>query len=610
ADKAVFDLWHWKDARLQPQQRVEASRDRERAHLAVYHLRDGRAVVLGDDALERVTLSDDGSVAIATSDLPYAVQSMWGDGATDLYVIDARTGQRTLVAEGLDFGVTSLSPGGAWVAFFDRGQWHAYDVARGERRDLTGASEVSFDRETWDTPSTPAPWGAAGWTQGDRGFLVYDRYDVWELDPTGRRAPRVVTDSLGRRQKLELRVVDLDPDEEAIDPRQPLLLAALDEETKQSGFWRDRLDGSGAPLPVIMEAVRFGRPSKAEGADRLLWTRSTVSDFPDVWVSDMDFRAARKLSAANPQQDEYLWPSVELVSWLSADGIPLKGLLYKPEGFDPSKKYPMAVYFYEQISDNLHAYNMATPRNLIHPTLYASQGYLVFEPDIAYQHGYPGPSAYKAIVPGVQSLIARGFVDADAVGIGGQSWGGYQTAWIITQTNLFAAAMAGAPVANMTSAYGGIRWGSGRARAFQYEVGQSRIGGSLWEHPWRYIENSPLFAADRIETPLLMMHNDNDGAVPWYQGIELFVAMRRLGKEVYLFNYNGDEHNPVKRANQLDIAMRMLQFFDHHLKGEPAPAWLEEGIPFLEKGRDQLRVKVAEEVTTANGNGGAGAGNR
>jgi dipeptidyl aminopeptidase/acylaminoacyl peptidase len=192
-------------------------------------------------------------------------------------------------------------------------------------------------------------------------------------------------------------------------------------------------------------------------------------------------------------------------------------------------------------------------------------------------------------------LLDSGFVKEDGIGISGQSWGGYQAAYIITRTNLFSAAFAGAPVANMTSAYGGIRWASGLARAFQYEIAQSRIGGSLWDMPMRYLENSPLFHADRIETPLMMMHNDADGAVPWYQGIEMFVAMRRLGKEAYLINYNGDGHNPTKRANQLDVAMRQMQFFDHHLRGLPAPEWMQKGIPFLQKGRQFAAPAVTEE---------------
>jgi dipeptidyl aminopeptidase/acylaminoacyl peptidase len=276
------------------------------------------------------------------------------------------------------------------------------------------------------------------------------------------------------------------------------------------------------------------------------------------------------------------------VKWVSSDGVPLKGILYKPENFDPTKKYPMVAYFYEQLSNGLHNYVPPNGRNVINPTHYVSNGYLVFEPDIHYEVGYPGPSALKSIVPGVQMLLARGYVDPKGLGIQGQSWGGYQTLYIITQSHMFQAAMAGAPVVNMTSAYGGIRWGTGISRMGQYEGGQSRIGGSLWEYPMRFFENSPLFWLDKVTTPLFIMNNDADGAVPWYQGIELFVAMRRLGKEIYLINYNNDVHNPQSRANQKDVAWRMQQFFDNKLRGMPAPDWMTKGIPYLSKGRDQV----------------------
>jgi dipeptidyl aminopeptidase/acylaminoacyl peptidase len=336
-----------------------------------------------------------------------------------------------------------------------------------------------------------------------------------------------------------------------------------------------------------MADASFGPPLKAENADQWMLTRGTFVEFPDLWTGP-SLTSLDRISDANPQQKDYNWGTVETVRWTSSDGIPLKGLLFKPEDFDSTRQYPMIAYFYEQLSQNLHNYVPPNGRNVINPTHYASNGYLIFEPDIAYQDGYPGPSAMKSVVPGVQALLARGFVDPKRLGLQGQSWGGYQAAYIITQTNMFAAAMAGAPVVNMTSAYGGIRWESGIARSFQYEVGQSRIGGSLWETPMRYFENSPLFWLDRITTPLFIMSNDADGAVPWYQGIEFFVGMRRLGKEAYLINYNNDVHNPQSRANQKDMAMRMQQFFDTKLKGAPAPDWMVRGIPYLAKGRDQL----------------------
>jgi dienelactone hydrolase len=604
ADKAVYDLWHWKDARLQPQQRLEVGRDRDRSYSAVYQLAARRLVRLANDSMPNVVVSDDGRHALAVSGAAYAVESMWGEGGSDVWLIDATTGSRTLVARKVSFGA-QLSPDSRFIIWYDSSRWHARDIRTGKTADLTGAlKDVHFEQETWDTPSTPAPWGVAGWTRNDASVLIYDRYDVWDIDPTGARAPRMVTDSLGRRTNTVFRLVDLeregrprrfgggeaDGDDEGLDPTKPVLLHALDERTKASGFWRDRLGLQQAPEKIVMADRAFGPPRKASKADMYVLTESTVRDFPDLYVGER-LDALSKVTDANPQQREYRWPTVELVHWVSGDGIPLDGLLYKPEGFDASRKYPMLVYFYEQMSDGLHTYYAPAGRNIINPTVYTSKGYLVFIPDIAYKNGYPGPSAVKSVIPGVQSLISRGFVDPKALGISGQSWGGYQTAFIVTQSDMFAAAVPNATVSNMTSAYGGIRWETGVARAFQYEHTQSRIGGSLWEYPLRYIENSPLFWADKITTPLLFMANDADGAVPWYQGIEFFVALRRLGKEAYMVDYNGDSHNPRKRANQLDIDQKMQEFFDTKLRGAPAPEWMVRGIPYLQKGRDQIQPR-------------------
>jgi dipeptidyl aminopeptidase/acylaminoacyl peptidase len=336
-----------------------------------------------------------------------------------------------------------------------------------------------------------------------------------------------------------------------------------------------------------MADVRYGTPSKARNADTYLVTKGTFIDFPNLYVGP-SLTSLTQVSDANPWQKEYNWGTVELVTWMSMDGQPRQGLLYKPENFDPSKKYPLISYFYEDLSDGLHSYIAPNGRNVINPTHYVSNGYLVFEPDIYYETGHPGQSALKSIVPGVQMLLARGYVDPKRLGLQGHSWGGYQTAYLITQSNMFAAAEAGAPVANMTSAYGGIRWGSGVNRSMQYENGQSRIGKSIWEGQNLYIENSPLFWLDRVNTPLLILHDDMDDAVPWYQGIELYVGMRRNGKEAYLINYNNELHSPQSRANQKDFSMRMLQFFDNKLKGTPAPDWMVRGIPAKDKGKDQI----------------------
>jgi dipeptidyl aminopeptidase/acylaminoacyl peptidase len=364
-----------------------------------------------------------------------------------------------------------------------------------------------------------------------------------------------------------------------------MLLSAFNKKSKQAGFFKLNRS-TGLLQKVLLDDYRYSQVRKAKEADVLIWKKESFELYPDLYVSDLNFDYATKISNANPQQKDYLWGTAELVDWVTFDGDSLQGLLYKPENFDPKKKYPMLVYFYERYSDLLHRYYTPKPiRSVINFTYYASNGYIIFIPDIKYKKGYPGPSAFNCIISGTQSMCDRySYIDRTKLGIQGQSWGGYQTAYLITQTDMFAAAMAGAPVSNMTSAYGGIRWGSGMSRAFQYEQTQSRIGGDLWDKLPLYMLNSPLFFAPRVNTPLLMMHNDKDGAVPWYQGIEYFNALRRLQKPVWMLVYNGAPHNLKRLADERDLTRRMQQFFDHFLKGVPEPVWMSKGIPATKKG--------------------------
>jgi hypothetical protein len=607
--KAVFDLWHYKDAQLQPTQRINAARDRGRSYTSLYYPATKKIVALAVDSLPQVQLGDDGKVVLGTTRERYNVESMWGDGGTDVYVIDGSTGVAKVVKDKIS-GQATLSPEDKYIAYFDNARWFTYNTSNGKTVDVTGAMKtVHFDQETHDSPSTAPSWGIAGWTKGDKSLLVYDRFDLWEVDPNGVKPAVMVTDSVGRKNSITLRLMRIgaagggggrgggggggfgggagSDTANVYDANGQLFFRAMNEETKAAGFYRDQLGANKAPEPVVMADVSWGTPLKAKNAEQYLVTKGTFVEFPNLYTGS-SLTSLAKISDANPQQKDYNWGTVELVKWISTDGFEQKGLLYKPENFDPSKKYPMVSYFYEQLSNGMHNYVPPNGRNVINPTHYVSNGYLVFEPDIHYEVGYPGPSAMKSIVPGVQMLLQRGYVDSKKLGLQGQSWGGYQTLYMITQSQMFAAAMAGAPVVNMTSAYGGIRWGTGVARAFQYEKTQSRIGGSIWEYPTRYIENSPLFWLDKVTTPLFIMNNDADDAVPWYQGIETFVGMRRLGKEVYFIDYNNDVHNPASRANQKDIAMRMQQFFDNKLKGAPAPDWMVHGIPYRDKGRDQL----------------------
>ncbi|MFO0879308.1 MAG: prolyl oligopeptidase family serine peptidase [Gemmataceae bacterium] len=576
-EKAVFEMWHYRDDYIQPIQKVRyVARP---AYRAVFLLDTGTCRQLADEEFTQVQPAAQGDWVIALDERPYraVVGSESVAASSDVYLLHARTGEKKLVARN-QAHPPSFSPRGNYLLTFDGKDWHAVSVSTGQRVNLTAKLGVSFVDEQHDQPSDPPPYGFAGWTADDRHVLLYDRYDIWQVPVDGSTAKNL-TESIGRKAGTQLRIVRLDPRQRSFDPAQPLLARAEKESTRDTGFYRLALSGA-TPRLLVMGARNHGIPQKAPRGDRLLLTVSTFYDYPDLYSADLDFRELRRVSNANPQKAGLLWGRAELVKYRSADGVPLQGMLIRPENFDPTRKYPLMVYIYERLSQNLHRFVDPRPGTSINPTYYASNGYMVLMPDIVYTVGAPGQSALKCVLPAVQAVVDLGGVDENAIGLQGHSWGGYQTAYLITQTTRFKAASAGAPVANMTSAYGGIRWGSGLPRQFQYEKTQSRLGATLWQAMGRFVENSPLFYADRIRTPLLMLHNDRDEAVPWQQGIEFYLALRRLGKEVYLFNYPGEFHGLRRRVNQKDYTVRLQQFFDHHLKGAPRPEWMAKGIPY------------------------------
>lgn len=591
-EKVLADLWHWKDDYIQPMQKVRAQQERNKSYRAVWHIKEKKFVPLADETMENVNPSANGLWAFGQDDRAYRRLVGVDTNYSDIYLVNTLDGSRRKLREKNQFGL-SWSPNGKYAVFFDGKDWHSLSIPDGKATNLTANLKVNFWQEDHDTPNTPFPYGVAGWTRDDREVLIYDQFDIWQVAPDGSSAKNL-TDGVGRKENISFRYVRLDPDERWIDPARPMMLRAEHQATYDSGFYRDRING-GLPEKLIMAAKAFNQPAKAKNADVLLLAASRFDEFPDLHVTDAGFKTLKKVSDAGKQKDPYLWGKAELISYKNTDGVPLSGILIKPDNFDPKKKYPMMVYIYEKLSNGLHRFVNPTPGTSINASFYASNGYLVLMPDIVYTIGYPGQSALKCVLPAIQEVVDQGFVKEDAIGIQGHSWGGYQIAYMVTQTNRFKAAAPGALVGNMTSAYSGIRWGSGLPRQFQYERTQSRIGGSIWEYPMRFIENSPIFNAHRVQTPILMLHNDNDDAVPWYQGIEFFLALRRLDKEVYMFNYNGEYHGLRKRPNQKDYTRRLQEFFDHYLKGAPTPAWMEKGIPYLdrEKEKEQYKPKAA-----------------
>ncbi|MFP3942169.1 MAG: prolyl oligopeptidase family serine peptidase, partial [Thermoanaerobaculia bacterium] len=585
------DVWHWDDPLILPHQKEQWDEEKDRTYRAVYHLAEERLVPLADREMRRVDVAHNPHAALGLVDGPYRKEITWDGWYHDLYRVSLEDGSKQLVARRVrgweGFG---LSPGGRYVVYWREPHWHLFDGETGETRVLTEGLDVPFADEDHDFPEPADGYGVVDWVaEGpdggplqDRAVLLYDKFDVWEF-PLDGGEPFPVTGGAGRRDRIVYRVVDLDPPDRERDhvaPGERLLMTAYDDREKHRGIAEARVGEEGVRSIEEARGKYFIVRGRAADAERLLYTRESYTEYPDLWVADLAFEDRRKLSDAGSQVDPEAWGEAELVEWTSADGTPLQGILIKPAGYEEGERYPVLVYFYRLFTSRLHRFNEPVVNHRPSFPHYASHGYAIFLPDVRFEVGRPGLAATKALVSGVQKLIDTGVADPDAVGLHGHSWSGYQAAFVVTQTDLFAAAVAGAPVSNMTSAYGGIRYNSGFARMLQYEQGQSRLGPSLWEGRDRYIENSPLFYADRVDTPLLMMFGDEDGAVPWTQGIEMYLAMRRLGKEAYFLQYRGEDHHLAKYGNKLDYSIKMREFFDHHLKGAPMPEWMAEGVPY------------------------------
>ncbi|WP_439185075.1 prolyl oligopeptidase family serine peptidase [Carboxylicivirga taeanensis] len=588
-EKTYVDIWSWKDLDIQPMQKKNVGKEKDPTYNCVYHIKKKNVVQLTNESMKSIKLLDEGNstVAIGYDNTPYRwARTYSGSWSSDVYKVDVTSGDRKLILSNHS-GEAEVSETGKWFVYYQSadGQYYSINVKSGSKALISKGAEVNFADELHDTPSDAKAYGVVGFTSDEKYVIVYDRFDIWKLDLSGKTAAQCLTKGEGRKAATEYRYIKLDNEENYLDLSKEWLLQTFNVNTKQSGF--STLSANGIQQ-IMMGDYNVTKPIKAKDADLMVWRKSTFKQYPELRVSKGDLTESQVISNTNPQQKDYVWGDIQLVDWVASDGLVHQGLLITPENLDPNKKYPMISYFYERYSDELHNYRAPAPsRSTVNWNFYASNGYVIFVPDIYYREGDPGLCAYEAVVSGCLAMADDfSFIDRDNMGIQGQSWGGYQVAYLVTRTNLFKAGMAGAPVSNMTSAYGGIRWSSGMSRQFQYEKTQSRIGATLWENTQKYIENSPVFYAPQVETPLLMMHNDKDGAVPWYQGIEYYMALRRLEKPVWMLVYNGEQHNLTRRANSKDLSIRMMQFFNHYLKGEPMPVWMHDGIPAAKKGEE------------------------
>ncbi len=578
-DKREVDVWHWNDPLINSQQKKDWNRTKSRTYTAVFHFDKKRLVPLASPEMADLLIPDNPKVAIGSDGRAYQKEITWDGEYNDVYLVDLQSGARRKILSHTG-SRPFLSPDGRYVAYFENKHWYLLDVDKGDIRNLTKDMPVAFYQEGDDHPAPPPAVGWPLWLENDAAVLLYDNYDVWMFATDARGGvPVNVTAGEGRKENRSFTVLRLDPEQKYFRKGERLLLASYHNAGKNHGFYAATL-GTPGVRRLLEDKKKFAYRATAKNAGSILYTREDYNEFPDLWVADPAFSSPRKISEANPQISEFAWGKAELVDWTSADGIPLQGVLIRPDGDEPGKRYPVLVYYYELSSQRLYEFNQIVVNHRPCFPVWASHGYAVFLPDVKFEVGRPGLSAVKCLVPGVQKLVDMGVADPNALGLHGHSWSGYETAYVVTQTDIFAAACAGAPVGNMTSAYNGIRWESGVARQFQYEQDQSRIGGSLWEARDLYIENSPVFYADRVRTPLLLMHGDEDGAVPWYQSIEIYLSLRRFGKDCIFLQYRGEPHHPQKYPNKLDYSIKLMEYFDHYLKGAPAADWIKNGVPY------------------------------
>lgn len=611
-EQPQLDIWTWNEDYLQTVQLFNKNRDMKRTYTAYINtsLQD-KFVQLGTLDVPNVNVPNEKQAdwVLVGNDKKYRIQSQWDySRPVDLYLVNVKDGSQKLIKENICIGSFSFSPNGQYAVAYDKREqdWFFFNVANGEMTNLTENMGVSFVDDEHDTPSLASANGSAVWFENNQSFLIRDKFDFWQFDLKNLSTPKMFTENYGRNNDTQLTITQIieDPDKASANPmarmfgggmelkmNEPIYFTTYNRISKENGLAMKEIKKKGIKK-IVEGPYTFGNFMYSKGGKGkkpvFVYARGNFEEGNNLFASYDNFKTQKQLSDINPQQREYNWGTVELVNWQTADDIFCEGLLFKPEDFDPNKKYPVMIYFYEKNANTLYRHRNPTPsRSTVNIPYFVSNGYVVFVPDVYFTDGHPGQSAMKSIMPGVEMLEKTyPWIDGENMAIQGQSWGGYQVAYMITQTNKFKAAGAGAPVSNMTSAYGGIRWGSGITRQVQYEQGQSRIGKPLWEAFDLYYENSPLFFLPNVSTPVLIMHNDKDGAVPWYQGIEMFVGLRRLGKQAWLLQYNNEEHNLVERRNCKDLSIRLSQFFDHYLKGAPMPEWMKNGRPATKKGFD------------------------
>ena len=572
------DVWHWKDPEIQPRQKNMYNRDKNFSYLCMWDLSAQKFVQIADSVYRDVRLSGDQKHAIVSTEKPYEPQFRLT--YADYDIINLKSGERKELLREYT-GYLSPSPEGKYLVYFKDNQWFSYSILEDKHVNLTAAMAVPFWDIRDDHPAeVRPPFGSGGWMKDDKYVLLYDEYDVWAFKPGGSGAELLTQ---GRPDEILFLVGKMDFETDYLDPKEDLFFSAFGDKTKKSGIYA--MKWGKAPVKLIFEdkSISAYAFSKAKKAEKYMWTENTYVDPPALMVADAGLANPKEIIRINPQQKNYAWGKTELVNFTNANGQDLQGVLHYPANYEEGKQYPMLVYIYEIRSTSLHSYINPSTKSFYNTTNYVQQGFFVFQPDIVYRLDDPGMSAVECVVPAVEKVLESGRIDKDRIGLMGHSWGAYQTAFIITQSDLFSAAVAGAPLTDMISMYTEIYWNSGSPNQGIFETSQGRFTKPYWEIMDKYIQNSPMFQAANITTPLLVAFGDQDGAVDWHQGIELYTTMRRMEKPYVMLVYEGENHSVRKEENMLDYTTKINEWFNYYLLQKEPANWIIKGIPYLEK---------------------------
>ncbi len=575
---ANVDVWHWDDENLQSVQMRRSRRIKNQTYTGILHLDQMNFVQLSSDEMRNVRYSRNLDQAIGGNPKPYISDISWGGGFSDYYFLDTKTGAKKIIDHKVGRSM-GLSPSGSHFLYFKKGEFYAYDLLNKKLSNISKAVDVSFFNINEDHPFENPSYGMAAWSKDGKSVYLNHEYDLWSVALDGSGGYNL-TGNYGTENEVRLRLARTH-DEPSINLKANNYLSAYGEWTKKSGYFK--LKDGKAPQELAFSDHSFGRIQKATKAEDLIFSRETFVDFPDYYSTDAKFKKLTKQTDANPQQADYKWGSRKLIEFTNKQGVKLHATLTLPANYEAGKKYPMLVYFYEKVSNRHNRYSMPTYDDRPHFSAYASDGYLVLMPDIKYYEGKPGWSALDCVTSATKKVIEMGYADPDHIGMQGHSWGGYQSSFIITQSDLFACTVTGAPVTNLTSMYNILYKNSGTNNQGIFELGQVRMGKGMFDDFQNYYDQSPVQNAAGITSPFMILHGTVDGAVDWNQGLEFYNAARRLGKNVILLSYPGENHHLANKNNQIDFQIRMKQYFDHYLKEKDAPAWMQHGIPQTEK---------------------------